>query len=133
MMEHRLVEFAARIPSSLKLKGTTLKYLLRQLSRRYLDEELVTRKKQGFGFPLAFWMRDEMSGFLRHIAKSSGFVEAGLFEPRFISDLTEEHISGRRDHNYRIWVLLNLEIWHRLFLEGDSVDQVTEWIERHAA
>lgn len=133
MLEHRVVEFAARIPPSLKLKGTTLKYLLRQLARRYLDDDLVNRKKQGFGFPLGFWMQDELSGFVRAVAERSRFVEAGLFEQRFVRQIIEEHVGGKRDHNYRIWLLLNLEIWHRMFIDGGSIDQVTDWIGRHAA
>lgn len=133
LLEHRMVEFAARIPSSLKLKGTTLKYLLRQLAERYVDPSLVRRKKQGFGFPLAYWMQNELRGFLRHVAAESRFVQEGIFEGGYISELMEEHISGQRDHNYRIWLVLNLEIWYRLFLEGGSVAEVTEWIERHAA
>ncbi len=133
LMEHRMVEFAARIPSSLKLKGRTLKYLLRQLARRYMSEELVDRKKQGFGFPLAYWMQNELSGLLRGVAENSAFVEAGLFERTYVRSMIEDHIAGRRDHNYRIWILLNLEIWHRLFIEGTPREDVTDWIQRGAA
>ncbi len=133
LMEHRMVEFAARVPASLKLRGTTLKYLLRRLGERYLDPELVSRPKQGFGFPLADWMRRDLRPFLRHTADESRLVAEGLFEPAYIRGLIDAHLGGRRDHNFRIWLLVNLEIWYRLFVEGGTVDDVSEWVERHAA
>jgi asparagine synthase (glutamine-hydrolysing) len=131
LLEHAMVEYAMRIPTDLKLRGTTLKYALRKLGARYLDAELVTRRKQGFGFPLAFWMRNELSGFLRAVVAESRFVSQGIFEHRYVSELVDQHLAGKRDHNFRLWVILNLEIWHRLYIEGMPMAEVSEWIERH--
>ncbi len=131
-MEHRMVEFAAAIPASLKLKGTRLKYILRRVASRHLDPTLVRRKKQGFGFPLAYWLRGELSPLLREVMRQSRFIEAGIFEPDYVHGLVDEHVQGKRDHNYRLWLLLNLELWHRLFLEGQSVEAVEHWVDQHA-
>jgi asparagine synthase (glutamine-hydrolysing) len=131
LLEHAMVEYAMRIPTSLKLRGTTLKYALRKLGARYLDAELVTRRKQGFGFPLAFWMRNELAGFLRAVVAESRFVSQGIFEHAYVSELVDQHLAGKRDHNFRLWVILNLEIWHRLYIEGMPMAEVSEWIERH--
>ncbi|MBD3161746.1 MAG: asparagine synthase (glutamine-hydrolyzing) [Candidatus Eisenbacteria bacterium] len=133
LLEHRMVEYAMRIPAQWKLRGRTLKYLLRRLAERYVDPELVRRKKQGFGFPLAYWMQNELAGFLRRAAAESRFAAEGIFDRAYVQTLIEEHIAGRRDHNYRIWVWLNLEIWHRLYFEQAGIDAVTAWIEREVA
>jgi asparagine synthase (glutamine-hydrolysing) len=123
-----MVEFAARIPARFKLHGLTLKYLLRQVAKRYVEPEVVRRPKQGFGFPLAFWLRDELGGFLRRVVEESRFADDGIFRRSSLDRLVEEHVSGRRDHNYRLWALLNLEMWHRLYLGGQSRDEVREWV-----
>ena len=131
LLEHKMVEYAMRVPTDLKLRGTTLKYALRRLSSRYLDASLVNRKKQGFGFPLAYWMRNELSGFLRAVVAESRFVAEGIFERPYLAELVDQHLSGKRDHNFRLWVILNLEIWHRLYIDRMPMEEVAEWIERH--
>ncbi|MGB5766109.1 MAG: asparagine synthase (glutamine-hydrolyzing), partial [Arenicellales bacterium] len=117
LIDYKVVEFAASIPANLKLnnralKGNHLKYILREVASRYLPRELITLKKQGFRFPLGIWFRTDLKDFLRRLFDQSRFVELGLFEKSYIDNLLDEHISGKVDHNYRIWVLLNLEYWY---------------------
>jgi asparagine synthase (glutamine-hydrolysing) len=133
LLEHRMVEFAASLPGDLKLRGTKLKYILRRVAARYLPGELIERPKQGFGFPLARWMRTDLRHLLRHVAGESRLVQAGVFNHAYVEQLVEEHLQGRRDHNFRLWILLNLEVWHRLFLEEQSLEDVADWIERARA
>lgn len=128
LMEHRLVEFASRIPTHLKLNGANLKYILRKVASRYIHPSLITRKKQGFGFPLAYWMRDELRGFLRQIVRESCFIENGIFNHDYVHNMIEEHIRGKRDNNFRIWIFMNLEIWYRIFIEQQKLDVIREWI-----
>lgn len=128
-VDHELVEFAARLPANLKLKNGRLKYILRKLGGRYLPPEIVKRKKQGFGFPLGAWMRTDLVGVLRELLGRSQFAELGIFHQKEIDRLVDEHIAGKVDHNYRLWILLNLEILHRLYFEGDSLDSVTELLQ----
>jgi asparagine synthase (glutamine-hydrolysing) len=125
-----MVEFAASIPADLKLKGRRLKYILRRVASRYLPPELIRRGKQGFGFPLAEWMRNELSGFIRGLMKESRFVELGIFDEREVQSILDEHIEGKWDHNFRIWILINLEFWYRLFFEGQSIDKLRELTDR---
>ncbi|NQT83760.1 asparagine synthase (glutamine-hydrolyzing) [bacterium] len=129
-VDYKVVEFAAAIPSRFKLKGRRLKYILRRVASRYLSRELITRRKQGFGFPLAEWMRNELSGFVRGLMKESRFVELGIFQEETVRRILDEHIGGKRDHNFRIWILINLEFWYRLFFEGQSVDELRELTDR---
>ena len=129
MLEHKFVEFAARVPAHLKLHGTNLKYILRRVASRYIDPRLITRKKQGFGFPLAYWMQNELKHFLRAMVRDSRFVAQGIFEPAYIQSMVEEHINGVRDHNYRIWIFINLEIWYRLFFEGQAIGTIHDYVD----
>jgi len=128
-VDHQLVEFAARLPANLKLKNGRLKYILRKLGGRYLPPEIVKRRKQGFGFPLGTWMRTDLVGVLRELLGKSRFAELGIFHQEEVDRLVNEHIAGKVDHNYRLWILLNLEILHRLYFEGESIDSVTDLLQ----
>jgi asparagine synthase (glutamine-hydrolysing) len=137
LIDYKVVEFAATIPTNLKLnnralKGNHLKYILREVASRYLPQELITLKKQGFRFPLGIWFRTDLKNFLRRLFDQSRFVELGLFEKSYIDTLLDEHISGKVDHNYRIWVLLNLEFWYRMYFEGETVESMKEFSDRLA-
>jgi asparagine synthase (glutamine-hydrolysing) len=121
-----VVEFAAALPVHLKLHGRQLKYILRRIARRYLPADLVDRPKQGFSFPIARWLKGELAPLLLNLFADSRFVALGLFRREEVDRLIAEHIGGRADHNYRLWLLVNLEIWHRHHLEGRSVGQLEE-------
>jgi asparagine synthase (glutamine-hydrolysing) len=130
LIDYRVVEYAASIPGHLKLKGRTLKYILRKVSERYLPRELIHRPKQGFGFPMAHWMREELRTFLGNLFRQSRFVEQGIFREEAVRSLLDEHLSGKADHNFRIWILLNLEIWYRMYFEGGTIDSMRAFIDR---
>ncbi len=128
-VDHQLVEFAARLPANLKLKNGRLKYILRKVGARYLPREIVKRRKQGFGFPLGKWMRTDLAGVLERMLGNSRFADLGIFHQEEVNKLMSEHIAGKVDHSYRLWILLNLEILQRLYFEGDSVDSVSEMLQ----
>ena len=132
LIDHKVVEFAATLPANLKLKGNNLKYLLRQVSSRYLPDEITKLKKQGFRFPLGIWFRTELKDFLINLFEQSRFVELGLFNKSYIDQLLAEHMSGKVDHNYRIWVLLNLEYWYRMYFEGETVESMIDFSDQLA-
>jgi len=124
-----VVEFADSIPAGLKLKGNNLKHVLKQVAVRYLPPELVHRQKRGFGFPIARWMRTDLAVFLRNLMAQSRFVELGIFERRCVDRLVDEHLRGRADHNFRLWILLNLELWYRIYFENASIETMHELID----
>jgi asparagine synthase (glutamine-hydrolysing) len=129
LIDYKVVEYAASIPANLKLRGKNLKYILKKVAERYLPPELIHRKKVGFGFPLGIWMRTELKPFLKNLFAQSRFVDLGIFERGYIQRLLEEHISGKADHNFRLWILINLEIWHRLYFEKESIDSTRALID----
>ncbi len=127
LVDRQLVEFAASLPAGLKLRGRELKYGLKQVARRYLPSEVIDREKQGFGFPLARWMRTDLAGYLRRMFDDSMFVQEGIFDPGYIRQLLDEHLGGAADHNFRIWILMNLEIWYRIHILGRDTGEMVEY------
>jgi asparagine synthase (glutamine-hydrolysing) len=130
LVDYRLVEYAASIPAGLKLKGKDLKHILKKVAARYLPPELIERRKQGFGFPIGIWMRTQLRPLLVNLFQQSRLVEEGIFEPAFMQRLLNEHLAGRANHDFRLWILLNLEVWHRLNFEGETVASMQEFIAR---
>ena len=130
LIDYKVTEFAASLPCSIKLRGTGrgLKYILRNVAKRYMGADLVDRPKQGFGFPIAKWLRTDLAQFQRNLFRQSRFVELGLFRQEAINRLVDEHIGGKADHNFRIWILINLEIWHRMWIEGKTVGEMKDFI-----
>ncbi len=127
-LDHGLAEFVARIPSNLKIRGRTLKYILRQVAHRYLPQAIFDRPKQGFMFPVAYWFRNELYAFARESLLNASFVREGLFRRDNVLKLIEDHRNNRVDNHVRIWMLLNLEIWHRMYIEGQSMTSVQDQI-----
>jgi asparagine synthase (glutamine-hydrolysing) len=130
-VDYQVVEFAARLPGHVKLKNGRLKYILRQVAARYIPPEVVKKPKQGFGFPLGAWMRTDLAGVLKHLLGNSRFAELGIFEQQQINALMNEHIDGKADHSYRLWILLNLEILQRLYFEGATLETTAEMLRSH--
>ncbi len=109
LLDHRLVEFAARLPERMRVRGSTGKFLLKKCMERYLPQDILYRSKQGFVTPIAAWLRGPLSQEARAIASSSLLAQSGWFNPRVLSGLAEEHIAGRSDHSRVLWQLLMLE------------------------
>lgn len=126
LVDQRLVEFVATIPSEFKLRGRSLKYIQRRIAGEYLPEPLLRRSKQGFSFPLAYWFRNELRAVARQLFQNSRLVAAGYMQPGSLMNLLEEHASGRMDHNYRLWLLFNFELWHRQFIDREPIDHLRE-------
>ncbi len=127
-LDRRIAEFAMRIPSGIKLRKRRIKYFTRKLAERYLPRELIYRPKQGFSFPLAIWLRGRLKPLLERTIGESRLVEAGIFRREEMTRLATEHCSGAKDHNYRLWMLLNLEMFWRHYMEGTSTDDLEAWI-----
>ncbi len=126
LLDTPLVEFANRLPANLKIRGSTLKYALRQVARRHLPEPILRRPKQGFMFPVAAWFRDRLHGLLRSWLLDGAFVRDGWFRREAIERLLDEHRAGRADHHVRLWMLLNLELWRRMVIERADPHELRE-------
>ncbi len=117
-LDHKFMEFAASIPSNLKLKGfNNTKYILKKAFSDLLPHPILHRKKMGFGVPIANWLRNGLRDYARDILLSRRSLERGYFRKEYLESLLDEHIRGRYDHGDRLWALLNLELWHRMFID----------------
>jgi asparagine synthase (glutamine-hydrolysing) len=118
LLDHRLVEFAATLPPSLKVKGFSRKYLLKKVAQEWLPDEVIRRPKKGFPLPMGGWLRGGAREFCRDLLSPDVVRRRGLFSPAAIAQLLDEHESGAADHGPALWALLSVELWHRLFIDG---------------
>ncbi len=109
-LDHRIVEFAAALPHSLKIRGRTLKFLLRELMRDKLPPAVTARPKQGFDIPAHHWFRTALRPMLRDHVTERSAAAAGLHWPGILA-LLEEHDARRANHGYALWGLLMLTLW----------------------
>jgi asparagine synthase (glutamine-hydrolysing) len=116
-LDHRLMEFAASLPAEYKLDGVSGKRLLKSAFRGILPDEILNRRKMGFGVPLVAWFRNELRDLPADMLLDRQSLERGYFRREEIERLIREHREDRADHSARLWVLLQLEYWHREVLE----------------
>ncbi len=121
-LDHRFVEYAAGIPGRHKLQGWQTKAVLRAAVRDLLPKEILTRRKMGFPVPVSRWLRGAFAPLLDELVLGQRAQARGLFEPEALRRLVAEHRDGRFDHGDRLWLLINLELWQRVCLEGEAVE-----------
>ena len=119
-LDHTLVEFAARIPSEFSIKGLSGKHILKEAVEDLLPESIVFRKKMGFPTPWAYWLAGPQLEHLERMLLDSRTIQRGFFKAEVVKRLFAEHRAQHRDHGNRIWRLLNLEIWQRVFVDGET-------------
>jgi asparagine synthase (glutamine-hydrolysing) len=119
-LDHKLVEFTARLPQRMKLRGWTTKYILRRAMKGILPDEIITRRKMGFPVPVGAWFRGEFSWVIDDYVLSERAAARGLFEPAVVRDIVQRHRTGGENHAERLWALVNFEIWMRRFIDGES-------------
>ncbi|MEO5898379.1 MAG: asparagine synthase (glutamine-hydrolyzing) [Vicinamibacterales bacterium] len=120
-LDHKLVEFAASLPTRLKLRGFKTKWILREAVRGILPSEIITRKKMGFPVPFGIWMRGQWQSVARDVLLDRRTRERGIVEPVAIERLISAHAAGAQDGADAIWALMNLELWYRTHIDGDGV------------
>jgi asparagine synthase (glutamine-hydrolysing) len=126
MVDHEFVEFVATLPARFKISGLTLKAIFKKALRGLLPERILTRRKMGFGVPLDHWFRGQLSELLRDTLLSQRSLERGYFRRRSVEQLVEAHISGRSNHQYQLWNLLMLELWHRVFIDAPATTSIRQ-------
>jgi asparagine synthase (glutamine-hydrolysing) len=118
LVDHVLIEFAASVPSDMKMRGFRGKWLLRKALRDLLPHDILYRRKRGFSIPHARWLRGELRPMLRDTLSSPRVYARGFLQRAAVERLMDEHDSGRVDHGLRLWNLLWLELWFRTFVDA---------------
>ncbi len=116
-LDHKVVELAGSIPFSLKLKGSTTKYILKQAMKEMLPSEILKQRKQGFSIPIQRWFRNEFFGFAKKVLSEEQSLCRQYFRPEYIRWLLEEHQSGRQRFGTQLYALVVFELWCRLSQE----------------
>ncbi len=114
-LDHKVIEFSQQIPGDYKIKGKTTKYILKEVFKELLPPKIRKRGKMGFGIPLGIWFKAELKRKFEENCLSDDFFKRGYFKKEEIQKLWFEHQSGKRDHGYKLWTILILELWHKKY------------------
>ncbi len=119
-LEHRLVEFAVRLPRAMRVKDGRGKHLLRRAANRWLPADVLRKPKQGFAIPLGQWFRGPLRELAADLIGSRAFRERGLMEPRAAERYLSDHLAGAADYGELLWLTISLELWCRKYLDARS-------------
>ena len=119
-LDHKLVEFTAKMPDTMKLRGGTTKYVLRESMKGVLPEKILTRRKMGFPVPIGSWFRGRFKSVIQEYVLSERALSRGIFAPDFVRNLVSLHQAGE-DHSERLWSLVNFEMWLRRFFDAEEL------------
>lgn len=121
LLDHEFMEFCASLPSDLKLRGKVKKYIFKRAVRGLLPDEIIDRPKMGFGVPLVHWFRHELREMAYDLLLSPQAVGRGYFHRQVVQRLLDEHARGVQNWHYQLWNLVMLELWHRMFIDGEAL------------
>jgi asparagine synthase (glutamine-hydrolysing) len=123
LLDNEIVDFMARVPEELKVRGFRTKYLMRKSVQDLLPPRVLQRRKAGFGAPIRAWIRRDLREFVEDLLSSKNIQQRGYFDPQRVRRLVADDREGRADNSYRIWALLTLEVWHRTFMDTFKPEQ----------
>ena len=118
LLDNEVIAFAGTLPAAFKIKNGRRKHILKEVADGLLPPGMVDRPKQGFGVPLGVWFRGNLRELFADTLLSSRALQRGYFQPAFVRLLVNEHLSGKRDHTFRLWQLVVFERWHQQYAEG---------------
>lgn len=117
LLDHRLIEFAARLPESYKLQGSITKQILKNIVHEYVPKDIMDRPKMGFGVPVFRWLRGDLAHYVHEYMKPADFNKHGLFKPEGVKYIMDRFQAGDRNYNSLFWYLLMFQMWHRRWME----------------
>jgi asparagine synthase (glutamine-hydrolysing) len=126
LLNHELVELAARIPASLRIEGNNLKALMKRALDGVLPRQILERKKRGFGAPLGAWLKRDLQPMMRRLLSKQAVESRGLFHWPVIEETIALHMANREDHTDHLMALLNLEIWAQIFLDRRAPEDLAD-------
>ena len=118
-LDQEVMEFCASLPPSMKLQGSVKKFLLKKAAKDLLPSDILNRSKMGFGVPIDHWFRNELREMAHDILLSPRAAQRGYFKTAVVERLLNEHVQKKRTWHYQLWNLLMLELWFRMFIDGE--------------
>ena len=116
-LDYRLAEFAAGLPTRLKLKGLQTKYLLKRCMEAKLPPSILKRKKEGFSIPIKNWLQHELRSMMGDVLSPSRLKHEGVFNAPYIEKLKADHLKGVANNSHQLWSLMIFEIWRDTYLQ----------------
>ena len=132
-LDHKLVEHVVSLPPEMKLRGWQTKAILRQTVRDLIPPQIRTRRKMGFPVPVDSWFRSQFTSLVDEFVTGPRPASRSLLNSEFVRGIAEEHRAGRVPHGTRLWLLMNLEIWQRIFIEGEDIESIMNPRQRRQA
>ncbi|MEO8741441.1 MAG: asparagine synthase (glutamine-hydrolyzing) [Casimicrobiaceae bacterium] len=133
LLDHELVELAARMPEQIKIRDGRLKHAMKAALRGVLPQNILERKKRGFGTPMGAWLKGDLAPLLRDVLSESAVEARGLFRYPEVVKLITAHETNRIDGTDRLLALMNFEIWARIYLDARAPDDVADELKAVAA
>jgi len=124
--DYRLLEFALRLPDRMKVRRGTTKWIMRQAMRNILPKQILEKKKMGFNPPLPQWIKGELKPVIAQLLSPKAIEGRGIFRQEAVQKLLRDHQENRRDNALKIWALLMIEVWQRMYVDGQSEETVLE-------
>jgi len=124
--DYRLLEFAMQVPERMKVRNMTTKWITRQALKNTLPQEVLTKKKMGFNPPLPQWINGELKPMIARFLSPAAVEQRGIFRPEAVQTLLRDHAENRRDNALKIWSLLMIEVWQRMYFDKQSEESVME-------
>ncbi len=118
LLDHELVEWIARVPSSFKVRRLTLKYLFSEVARDLLPRHIADRPKAGFHVPVPAWLKHELKPLVDEVLGEATVRRQGLFDPAYVRSLVDAHQAGRENYSRNLWGLLMFGLWYDRYMEG---------------
>lgn len=126
MVDHEFIEFVAQLPARFKISNLTLKAIFKKALRGLLPKAILRRPKAGFAVPLEHWFRGQLGELLYDTLLSRRSIDRGYFKRSYVETLIDAHVNQGRNQQNQLWVLLMLELWHRVHIDGfrESVSHI---------
>jgi asparagine synthase (glutamine-hydrolysing) len=112
LLDHRIIEFAAQLPSVLKYKDGSKKWILKQITHKYLPKELMDRPKMGFAVPITEWLKDELKEYFMHYLNEERLEKEGFFNAKEVVRQRDKYLNGEKENVQRLWFILMFEMWY---------------------
>jgi len=121
LLDYRMVELSAMIPSKFKVNNFDKKYIFKKSLKGIIPDKVLERKKQGFGIPIENWFKNDLKSYAQDILLSERCIQRNYFKRDYVKNLFEKHSKGERNYGNHIWELLCFELWNRIYIDGEKV------------
>ena len=116
-LDHRLIEWAARLPDDYKYHNGEKKYILKEILHQYIPKEMMDRPKMGFAIPIANWLQNDLRELVEEYINLNTIEKQGVFNVEYVEDIKRKFYSGKKEYDVKMWYLLMFQMWYEKWME----------------